>query len=70
MSTSLDGLGAILPPPITYICIAEVKPSRFGCGPRYRSNVTDGIGHRIINQRDVAILKGWCRHRCFHRLCK
>ena len=37
--------------------VAEVKPPCFGCGPRYRGNVTDGIGHRIINKRDVAIMK-------------
>ena len=30
--------------------VAEVKPSRFSRGPRYRRNVTDGIGHRIVNQ--------------------
>ena len=37
--------------------VAEVKPSRFGCGSRYRSDVTDGIGHWIINKRDSAIVK-------------
>src|SRR5213079_1534798 len=37
--------------------VAEVKTARFGCGPRYRSNIADGIGHWIINKRDVAIMK-------------
>jgi hypothetical protein len=37
--------------------VAEVKSSRFGCGSRYRCNVTDGIGHWIIDKRDSAIMK-------------
>jgi hypothetical protein len=37
--------------------VAQVKASRFGCGPRYRGNVTDSIGHRIVNKRDGAIMK-------------
>jgi len=37
--------------------VAEVKPSRFSRGTRDGGNVTNGIGHRIVNKREVAIMK-------------
>ena len=51
MSTSFDGLGAVLPPPITHILVIEGKSACLACRPRYIDNRADGIRHRVIHKR-------------------
>ena len=51
MSTSFEGLGATLPPPMTIHLSVEVKRSGLACGPRYRRYRANGVRHRIKAKR-------------------
>ena len=47
MSTSVEGLGATLPPPITYIVLQKVSALRLTRGPRDGRYRADGVTSRV-----------------------